>query len=217
MRLPSQYKRVFVAAAILTGLTVTGCGVPNQTSGAGPNSASTPSNNTVAHGTEHASNATGNATGNGSTNAAQGPLTIGSVAPDFTLQNINGTGTVSLKQLLSKGKPILVNAWASWCPPCNMETPDLVKMSRKYGNKIEFIGVNLTMMDNVKDAKSFVNKYRIPYTVLLDSKGSFENNYTVIAEPTTFLISPQGRILDINIGMMSAAQMQQLIQSVIPA
>ncbi|QSO46405.1 TlpA family protein disulfide reductase [Alicyclobacillus mengziensis] len=214
MRLTS---RIFVAAAILTGLTVTGCGVPSQTSGAGPNSAQTPSNNTIATGTGNASIPTGNAAVSSSTNAAQGPLTVGSVAPGFTLQNINGTGTVSLKQLLSKGKPILVNAWASWCPPCNMETPDLVKMSRKYGSKVEFVGVNLTMMDNVKDAKSFVNKYSIPYTVLLDSKGSFENNYTVIAEPTTFLISPQGRILDINIGMMSATQMQQLIQSVIPA
>lgn len=89
-------------------------------------------------------------------------------------------------------------------------------MSRKYENKVEFVGVDLTMMDNVKDAKSFVNKYSIPYTVLLDSKGSFENKYTVIAEPTTFLISPQGRVLDINIGMMSATQIQQLIQSVIP-
>jgi cytochrome c biogenesis protein CcmG, thiol:disulfide interchange protein DsbE len=230
MHLPSKYKRTFLAATILTGLAVTGCGVPNQTSGSSEaanaqNAGSTETGNTSttaanqgALGTANQSTSpAGNATGSTSTSPAQGPLTIGSVAPDFTLQNINGTGTISLHQLLAKGKPLLINAWASWCPPCQMETPDLIKMSHKYGNKIEFVGLNLTAMDNVQNAKSFVSKYGIPYTVLLDSKGSFEDKYTVIAEPTTFLISPQGRILDVNVGMMTASQMEQLIQSVIPS
>lgn len=183
-----------VSAALLVTL-VAGCGAPSQS--------------------VSASTALANNSGRTATASSQSSQTVkvGRKAPDFTLTDINGKRSVSLGQLLAKGKPILMNAWASWCPPCNKETPDLVKMAHKYGKQIQFVGLNLTTVDTVAQAKAFVSHYSIPYPVLLDPKGVFRDEYAVIAVPTTFLISPQGKVLAIHVGPMSATQMEQLIQS----
>lgn len=93
-----------------------------------------------------------------------------------------------------------------------METPDLVKLANQYKGKVQFVGVNLTIIDKVSDAKNFVHHYNIPYPVLLDPKGTFQQSYSVIAEPMTFLVSPKDKILDIHMGMMTASDMQQLVQ-----
>lgn len=141
---------------------------------------------------------------------------IGHPAPSFDLPLLDGQGSVSLSSLLGKGKPILLNAWASWCPPCQMETPDLVTMSKKYKGQMEFIGVDMTTQEsNVQNAKAFVQKYNIPYTVLMDPKGTFMNAYALQGFPTTFILDPKGKILNVEFGMMTKTQMQQVIEKAI--
>ncbi|KUO95912.1 TlpA disulfide reductase family protein [Ferroacidibacillus organovorans] len=153
-----------------------------------------------------------NQTTNVSTSQAisKGPL-VGKLAPGFSLQTLNEKSTVSLQQLLAKKKVVFINAWASWCYPCQQETPDLIAMSKKYAGKVEFVGVNMTSDDSVSAAKTFVQKYGISYPVLLDLKGTFAHDYQVIGYPTTFVLDPNGTLVNAHIGILSKLQIQQLI------
>lgn len=135
---------------------------------------------------------------------------VGKTAPKFSLPTLDQKSTVSLNQLLGN-KILVINAWASWCYPCQQETPDLVAMSKKYTGKVEFVGINMTSDDSVTDAKSFVHKYGISYPVLLDTKGAFSHDYQVIGYPTTFIVAPNGTIVNVHIGILTKNQMQQLI------
>jgi len=188
----------------LTLALLSGCGVPSSTTSGSGTEGGTPSNSTAS---------TVNQTVTPSPSAA-----IGHMAPSFDLVQLSGTGSVSLSQLLSKGQPILLNAWASWCPPCQIETPDLVKMSQKYKGQMQFIGIDMTTQEtNPKDAGAFVKKYGIPYPVLMDAKGAFMNAYALQGFPTSFIVSPQGKILDVEFGMMTTEQMQKVIEQAIAA
>lgn len=135
---------------------------------------------------------------------------VGKTAPKFSLPTLDQKSTVSLNQLLGN-KILVINAWASWCYPCQQETPDLVAVSKKYTGKVEFIGINMTSDDSVTDAKSFVHKYGISYPVLLDTKGAFSHDYQVIGYPTTFIVDPNGTIVNVHIGILTKNQIQQLI------
>jgi cytochrome c biogenesis protein CcmG, thiol:disulfide interchange protein DsbE len=135
---------------------------------------------------------------------------VGKSAPKFSLPTLDQKSTVSLNQLLGN-KILVINAWASWCYPCQQETPDLVAMSKKYTGKVEFVGINMTSDDSVTDAKSFVHKYGISYPVLLDTKGAFSHDYQVIGYPTTFIVDPNGTIVNVHIGILTKNQIQQLI------
>lgn len=137
--------------------------------------------------------------------------TPGHEAPPFTLSTLSGE-TVDLSSLLRNHKPIVLNAWASWCGPCTEETPDLVKLAKAYQGRVQVVGINMTSTDNVGDAKAFVRQYHIPYTVLLDPYGKFLTNYLVQGFPTTFLISPTGRVIRVDKGAMSSQAMQALFQ-----
>lgn len=109
---------------------------------------------------------------------SKSPL-VGKPAPKFSLETLNGKSNVSLQQLLGK-KIVLLNAWASWCYPCQQETPDLIAMSKKYAGKVQSVGVNMTSDDSVSAAKDFVHKYGITYPVLLDVKGTFSHDYQLL-------------------------------------
>lgn len=136
---------------------------------------------------------------------------VGKLAPNFTLNTLDGHGTMTLKDLKGKGEPILLNAWASWCPPCQQETPDLEEMSKEYAGKMEFVGINMTSdNDTVSNAKGFVQKYHITYPILLDLKGTFSKAYKIIGYPTTFILSPSGKVLSVHLGELTKAQIRQL-------
>lgn len=130
----------------------------------------------------------------------------GFAAPNFTLQDTQGH-TVSLSQL--RGKLVYVNFWASWCPPCQEETPDLVKMYAEYGKRIAFIGINLTGSDKVANALGFIQYFHIAYPVLLDSKDTAAKMYNILAIPTSFFINRQGIIVDRVTGAMPLGIMKQ--------
>lgn len=144
-------------------------------------------------------------------NLDSGILMIGQTAPNVSLATEKNLRPINLSQYFGK-KPMIINAWASWCPPCNAETPDLVKLYKKYGSQVQFIGVNLTTLDSVQKAQSFVQKYAIPYPVLMDIHGDFYRNYTVIAEPMTYVLNQSGKVLAIHIGAMQLPEMEQLVQ-----
>ncbi len=130
---------------------------------------------------------------------------VGFIAPNFTLTTMQGK-KLTLSQF--RGKPVYINFFASWCPPCQFETPDVEKMYKQYGHKITFIGVNLTFNDSVPKLKQFVKKYGVTYPVMLDSKGSVTQMYNVMAIPTSIFVEPNGVIQTRYEGAMIAQQMQ---------
>lgn len=127
--------------------------------------------------------------------------------PPFTLPSYPDNQPISLSDF--KGKPLLINFWASWCPPCQEETPDLVKAYAKYGNKVQFISVNLTAKDSLPDIKGFIDKYGIQYPVALDVNGTVTSQYNVVAIPTSIFVNRSGVI----VARVTGAIMPQILES----
>lgn len=191
--------KIMASMILSLSLLVTGCGtvVPHNSTG-GPTT------------TSNSANGASIGQANSVPAVPESPL-VGHPAPNFDLKTLNEKTTVALHDLLGK-QPILINAWASWCPPCQQETPDLVAMSKKYAGKIQFVGVNMTSdHDSVTAAKAFVHKYGVTYLTLLDLKGSFFKDYQIIGYPTTFILEPNGTAQNVHVGLLTRSQMESLI------
>jgi peroxiredoxin len=111
----------------------------------------------------------------------------------FTLKTPTGT-SVSLESSLKSNKAVLVNFWATWCPPCREEIPDLVKLyAAKKSAGLEIIGVDVG--ESAKRVAAFAEKNGMTFPVVLDEDQSVAEAYGVSGIPTTFLIASDGRVL----------------------
>ncbi len=118
-------------------------------------------------------------------------------AKNFSLASLDGSNKVELKDL--KGKPVVINFWASWCGPCREEMPFLQKSWNEYKDKgVTFLGIDV--LDEEKSARAFLEVYGISYPNLKDSSGEVANAYGVIALPVTFFIDREGRVIKKNYG-----------------
>jgi cytochrome c biogenesis protein CcmG/thiol:disulfide interchange protein DsbE len=125
-------------------------------------------------------------------------IEIGQSAPDFTLTDINGQ-QISLMDF--KGKAIILNFFASWCPPCRSEIPDFVELQKIYGDKdFTFIGVSLV---DAKESKDFSAKMGINYPVLVDDEKVSAVYGPVRSIPTTFVIDKDMKVVKMYIGARS--------------
>jgi len=121
--------------------------------------------------------------------------------PPFTLTEYPNNKIVNTNDLM--GKPIFINFWASWCPPCQMETPDIVKAYKQYGNQVVFLSVNVTSQDKIPDALKFIKDFGITWPVALDQTGRIMQKYEVIGFPTSFFVNRKGIIDNVNVGAIS--------------
>jgi len=121
--------------------------------------------------------------------------TIGDTAPGFSLLDTDGN-KVLLSDLL-KGKEVILNFWASWCPECRKETATLNEIAKKYKDRIEIMGINLR--ESNEDVKSFINSKGIEYKILLDTKGKVARQYGIFGVPVNVLINKEGLIKNLNI------------------
>lgn len=113
-------------------------------------------------------------------------------APDFTLKDLHGS-TVSLSSL--KGKVVLLNFWASWCPPCKAEMPSMNKLYKEIRAKgFEIVAVSTD--NSLSPIKEFLAKSRVDFKVLFDEKKAVSREYKVFSMPTTFLIDRNGFIVE---------------------
>jgi peroxiredoxin/tetratricopeptide (TPR) repeat protein len=114
---------------------------------------------------------------------------IGQPAPDFHLTTLDGK-PVSLASY--RGKTLVLNEWATWCPPCREETPDLVAMAKKLVPKgdVVFLGVDSTEAAPI--VRTFVASKNVPFPQAIDGDKTFSKTYDVRAFPTTFVIGPDG-------------------------
>ena len=137
----------------------------------------------------------------------------GAPAPDFTLKSLDGQ-QVTLSQL--KGHPVLINFWASWCPPCRLEMPDLVKSYAAHkGEGFVLLGLNATALDSLPDVQAFVKEFSMTFPVLLDPDGSVEALYRLRGLPLSVFVDRQGIINRLNIGAMSADQIEQFVGEIL--
>jgi thiol-disulfide isomerase/thioredoxin len=119
-------------------------------------------------------------------------------APDFLLQTENGEAISTLDY---REKPLIINLWTSWCPPCRAEMPALEQVYQEYnGEGLEILAVNITKQDNKQNAIQFARDLGISFPVLFDESGHVSEMYHLQALPTTFFIDKFGVIRDIVVG-----------------
>jgi cytochrome c biogenesis protein CcmG, thiol:disulfide interchange protein DsbE len=111
-------------------------------------------------------------------------------APAFTLERLDGQGELSLESL--RGRPVVLNFWASWCGPCKDEAPLLEDASKRWAGKVAFVGVDVK--DFRGDARTFIERYGVTYPNVYDGKGSTIGRYGVTGYPETYFIDAEGRV-----------------------
>lgn len=111
----------------------------------------------------------------------------------FKLKDLHGQ-EISLADLLKKNKAVLVNFWATWCPPCREEIPGLISLQQKYGGP-SFTIVGVDIGESEKKVSSFASRIGINYPVALDDSQSVAESYRVVGIPTSFLINSEGKIV----------------------
>jgi cytochrome c biogenesis protein CcmG/thiol:disulfide interchange protein DsbE len=142
--------------------------------------------------------------------AIRSPL-VGQVAPSFALREAGANRTLDLTSL--RGKPVILNFWATWCGPCYIEHPVLVESSRRLGSDVQFIGV--VFDDTEEKILKFLRENGTSYPTVLDDNGKTAIAYGVGGVPETFFIDASGKIVTKHTGPLSTADIQQKLTAVL--
>ena len=134
-------------------------------------------------------------------------------APAFEVTTLDGR-TISLASL--KGKVVIVDFWATWCPPCRQEIPHFVELYKTYAPRLEILGI-ATDDEGKEVVAPFVEKHAVSYPVALDDGTLAEAFGGIRALPTTFVIDPQGRIVKKYLGYQEPEVFEQDIRALLPA
>jgi peroxiredoxin len=151
-------------------------------------------------------------------------LRPGSAAPElattlpdgstYQLQDLDGR-PIRLGDL--RGRVVWLNFWATWCPPCQHETPILRDLSQRYRDRgLEIVGVSV-QETSPDDIRAYATRYQLPYTIGFDGSGYILHAYRVYALPTQFFIDTNGVIRTVVNGPVDAAGAATLIESLLPA
>lgn len=136
-------------------------------------------------------------------------LRVGDPAPEVALRALDGE-TVRLSDYA--GRPVLVNFWASWCPPCRAEMPRFEEAHA--AGRVVVLGVNTLDADDEAEARAAARDLGVTFPVLFDEQGDAQRAYSVRGLPTTFLVGPDGRILAVRPGEISQALLDEYLAMV---
>lgn len=130
--------------------------------------------------------------------ASEVGIKVGMIAPDFTLNDLQGN-EVKLSDL--RGQTVMINFWATWCPPCRDEMPMLEAVYRERADK-GLVVLAVSMDDDPDAVARFVKDYGLTFPVVIDTNKRVSFRYRVRPIPTTFLLDRDGAIRDIQVGAM---------------
>jgi len=136
---------------------------------------------------------------------------VGDAAPDFEAPLLEGEGTLALADL--EGKPVVLNFWASWCVPCKDEAPMLSRAAEIYGDRVEFVGVDVR--DARSDALAFVEAEGLDYVHVRDEDETIYRDFGLSGQPETFFIDAEGVIVEHVNGPLPEDALDQLIETLV--
>jgi cytochrome c biogenesis protein CcdA/peroxiredoxin len=138
-------------------------------------------------------------------------LAINNLAPDFETVNTEGE-TVMLSDF--RGQLVLLNFWYTYCAPCRIEMPEFQSAFSDYSDD-GFTIVTVNREQTAEEIIAFADELDLSFPMLLDADGSIQSLYRIIGYPTTFVIDPDGVIMDVKLGAMTAAEIQALVEDVV--
>lgn len=130
-------------------------------------------------------------------------------AIDFKLKDLDGK-EVSLSSL--KGKKVFLNFWATWCPPCKAEMPEIEKLYQETKDS-DLVILAVDIGENLNTVKSFIDENKYNFKILLDSDQNVASQYNITSIPTSYFIDADGNIVATHIGSMTMDQMKSYIKS----
>src|SRR6266581_722510 len=138
----------------------------------------------------------------------------GHLAPNFTLATLNVHAAPKIELASLKGKPVMLNFWASWCDPCKHEAPLLeTTWLRIQSQGVIFLGIDF--QDDHTEGLNFLRTYRITYLNVVDVTGSTAINYGLTGVPETFFLDRHGVVVQKVIGELSEQTLQSNLQAIL--
>ncbi|WP_422122417.1 redoxin domain-containing protein [Planococcus sp. X10-3] len=137
-------------------------------------------------------------------------LAVGDFAPDFELTTLDGQ-TVRLSDY--RGQRVFINFWATWCPPCRAEMPDMQQLYEEQEVPVEILAINLTPTEaNEENIVNFVADFGLTFPIPMDINSEVSEEYRVQAYPTSYMIDSEGRISFVAPGAMNKELMAQEVK-----
>lgn len=136
----------------------------------------------------------------------------GKKAADFELKTLEGK---SIKLSDYQGKIVIIDFWATWCPPCRKGIPDLVELQNEYKDKLVVIGVSLDQQNTIQELDPFMKKYGINYPVVLGTQQVVMDYGNIQAIPTSFLVDQSGNIVDTHVGLVPKSTYSNMIDKLL--
>lgn len=139
---------------------------------------------------------------------------VGFAAPDFSLETLDGE-TMSLSDL--RGQAVLVNFWATWCPPCRQEMPAIQQLYEQYRDQ-DFTVLAVDLQESEAQVVAFTGQMGLTFPILIDPGGQVFSQYGVRALPSTFFVDPNGVIQEIALGgPLAPAYLESQVVSLLTA
>lgn len=132
----------------------------------------------------------------------------GHPAPDFELTSVEGE-TIRLSDY--KGRPVIVNFWATWCGPCRAEFPEFQQAAVDNADRLVIIGVNNTTADQAELVPPFLEEFGITFPIVLDEEGEVVKAYRILGLPTTVFINSNGIVNEVFTGPLNKAYIESKI------
>jgi len=150
-------------------------------------------------------------------------LAVGALAPEFSGDLPDGTSyqltdldgrPIRLADL--RGKAVWINFWASWCPPCQQETPVIRQLAEEYrGRGLEVVAIEV--QETVDDGRRYAERYGIRYTIGADVSGHVFRAYRVFGLPTQFFLGPDGVVRSVVPAPLTLEEARRYVESVLPS
>ncbi|WP_211747667.1 TlpA disulfide reductase family protein [Paenibacillus sp. Marseille-Q4541] len=137
----------------------------------------------------------------------------GLLAPSFQLKGLGNKGTFKVGG--PREKAVMLNFWASWCDPCKMEAPSLNKLAKSYKDDLDIYGINVTKYDTEKEAKAFVETFKLKFPIMMDEDGAVYDLYKGMAFPTNVLIDKNGVIQEIILGILTEEELEKKVKDLV--